>query len=483
MSDSASSLFWFRQDLRLADNPALASAVSRGCPLVLLYVLDEETPGEHAVGGAQRWWLHHSLAALAAEIERLGGRLTLRRGSAAEVLEAVVRESGADAVFWNRCYEPFAVERDRRLKERLKADDIAVESDNAALLVEPWRLKTGAGEPYKVYSPFWRALREAYNEPAPLPPPQSLPKSPKVKSDRLEAWGLLPTKPDWAAGFGEWWEPGEAGAQTRLADFLDQGVESYKADRDRPDRLGTSRLSPHLHLGELGPRQVWHATRLAAEAAGGKQGAEKFLSELAWREFSHHLLFHYPDLPEKNWRSQFDAFPWRSDEKAFRAWTAGRTGYPIVDAGMRELWQSGWMHNRVRMVVASFLIKHLLIDWRKGAAWFWDTLVDADLANNAASWQWVAGSGADAAPYFRVFNPILQGERFDPEGHYVRRWVPELAKLPANHIHQPWEAPAEVLEAAGVTLGKDYPHPLVEHGAARRRALAAFEEIKKDAAE
>jgi deoxyribodipyrimidine photo-lyase len=481
-SSAAPSLFWFRQDLRLADNPALTQAAERGGPLVCVFVLDDETPGAWAPGGASRWWLHHSLAALDQALRQRGSRLVLRRGPAAEVMAALAEETGARQVFWNRCYEPFAVRRDTALKAALQDGGRAVQTSNAALLLEPWEVKTGGGEPYKVFTPFWRALKGAYRDRAPLPAPKTLPDGMRIASAALEDWALLPTKPDWAGGLRARWSPGEAGAQARLRRFLQARLGDYREARDRPDLDGTSCLSPHLHFGEIGPRQVWHATRHALAAGGGEAAAEKFLSELAWREFSQHLLFHFPALPEANWRGEFDAVEWRDDAAALAAWQRGRTGYPIVDAGLRELWATGWMHNRVRMIAASFLIKDLLIDWRAGQAWFWDTLVDADLGNNAAGWQWVAGSGADAAPYFRVFNPVLQGERFDPAGDYVRRWVPELARLPAKWIHKPWEADAATLGAAGVTLGRDYPERLVAHDAARRRALDAFATVKQGAA-
>ena len=468
------SLLWFRQDLRLADNRALVQAAERTGPLLCLYVLDE------TIGGAQRWWLHHSLAALDASLRQRGNRLVLRRGSAAAVVEELAEAAGADSVFWNHCYEPAAIERDKALKERLKAIGLKVVSENASLLVEPWQVKTGAGGPYKVYAPFRAALEAAFDQRKPLPAPKTLPRPPEgMEGDRLEDWGLLPEAPNWAAGFDEHWAPGEAAAQKRLAYFVDELLGDYPQGRDRPDVDGSSRLSPCLHWGELSPRQIWHAVRHHADRKGGDAAADKFLSELGWREFSYHLLYHFPTLPAANWRTRFDAFPWRHDAKGLTAWQRGLTGYPIVDAGMRQLWQSGWMHNRVRMVVASFLVKDLLIDWREGAAWFLDTLVDADLANNSAQWQWVAGSGSDATPYFRIFNPVLQGERFDPAGDYVRRWVPELAPLPAEWIHQPWKAPAGVLAKAGVALGGSYPKPIVDHKAARERALAALASIKE----
>lgn len=475
---SRPSIVWFRQDLRLADNPALAAAAARGAPILPLFILDDS--GDWAPGGASRWWLHHSLAALSNDLKKLGAPLCLRRGKAQDILHEVVRQCGAAAVFWNRCYEPAAVARDKALKEWLKNDGIEAASFNGALLAEPWELKTGQGEPYKVFTPFWKALQAAGAPPQPVPRPKKLKGVTGAASEKLEAWQLLPTRPDWAGGLRENWTPGERGAAERLSDFLDATAAGYKAERDRPDRSGTSRLSPHLHWGEISPRQVWHATRHAVAAGRLTDGAaEAFLRQLGWRDFSHNLLFHWPDFPEQPWRAAFAAFPWNDDDAAFDAWCRGRTGYPIVDAGLRELWATGWMHNRVRMIAASFLVKDLLIPWQRGEAWFWDTLVDADLANNAAGWQWVAGCGADAAPYFRIFNPVSQGEKFDPKGDYVRRWVPELAGLPDDAIHRPWEASAEVLNKAGVILGESYPHPIVDHKAARARALAGYEKVKE----
>lgn len=447
--------------------------------MLALYVLDDETPGPWRLGGASRWWLHGSLAALQRAVAARGGTLILRRGRAEDALPAFVRECAAAEVHWSRCYEPFAVERDKRLKTALAKTGVAVESHNAALLHEPWTLRTGLGGPFKVYSAFWRAALAvgpvALPKPAPkrIPAPQTLP-----ASDELDDWGLLPRRPDWAAGLRASWTPGETGARTRLDAFLDAALGGYAMRRDRPDCAFTSRLSPHLHFGEIGPRQVWAAVeRSLEERPQDRSDAGKFQSELGWREFAAHLLFHFPELAEQNWRPSFDQFPWAADEAAITAWQRGETGYPIVDAGMRELWATGWMHNRVRMVVASFLIKDLLVHWRRGEEWFWDTLVDADLANNAAGWQWVAGSGADAAPYFRVFNPVTQGAKFDPDGAYVRRWIPEIAALPDKHIHAPWEAPLSVLADAGIQLGRTYPAPIVDHAKARLRALAAYKQI------
>lgn len=470
------AIMWFRQDLRLADNPALNAAAESGAPLIPLFILDEDVMQP---GGASRWWLHHSLAALAKSLDKKGVSLVLRKGRAEEALLALIEETGAKAVYWNRCYDPRAVARDKKLKEELRGMGVGAESFNGGLLTEPWMLRTKAGEPYKVFTPFWKALQQA-DIPAPLKAPARLQKGPKVKSDKLEAWNLLPEKPDWAGGLRETWTPGEEGARKRLEHFLDNRLRDYAAKRDLPAVEATSGLSPHLHWGEIGPRQIWSAVEsiFRSDATQTKPGSA-FLRELAWRDFSYNLLFNWPTLETENWKDEFDRFPWAENRKGFKAWTKGETGYPIVDAGMRELWHTGYMHNRVRMIAASFLIKDLLIHWKEGAAWFWDTLVDADAANNAASWQWVAGSGADASPYFRIFNPVLQGEKFDPQGDYVRRWVPELEKLDAAYIHKPWAAPEAALKRAGIVLGSTYPRPLIDHAEARDRALAAYKKIKK----
>ena len=478
---SAPVIVWFRQDLRLADNPALAEAVACGRPVLPVYLLDDAAPVDELPGGAARWWLHQSLAALAADLTARGAPLLLRRGDAGALLRDLVTETGATAVHWNRCYEPGAIARDRGLKEELRESGIAARSFNAALLCEPWQAATGAGGPYKAFTPYWKAVRADLLPSAPVAAPESIAgMATPPAGDSLDDWALLPTAPDWAGGLRNAWTPGEAGARQCLGDFLDDRLAAYADGRDRPDRAVTSRLSPHLHWGEIGPRQVWHALAHRRDAAGAGVGAsaDKFLSEIGWREFAHHLLFHFPDLPKANWKRDFDDFAWRDDAAGLAAWRRGRTGYPLVDAGMRELWSTGWMHNRVRMVAASFLVKHLLVDWRAGAAWFWDTLVDADLANNAAGWQWVAGSGADAAPFFRIFNPVTQGEKFDPEAVYIRRWVPELAALPDRYVHQPWDAPDDVCAAAGFVRGESYPAPIVDHKLARTRALETWQAIR-----
>ena len=472
---------WLRQDLRLADNPALAYASASGRPVIVLYLFDTD-PDQRPMGGASLWWLNRSLTALSSSLQAIGSRLILRKGKASEVLPQVVTETGAGQVVWNRLYEPSAIARDTSLKAELKATGVEVQSFNAALLNEPWTVETGSGGPYKVFTPYWRAARAKVGQQPALPAPQSL-VSPErwPASDTLSDWQLQPTHPDWSTGFDDW-TPGEVGALENLNDFLGGPANDYAEGRDQPGKTGTSRLSPHLHFGEISPRQVWIAAHGASAMGDLNEGArDKFLAEIGWREFNHHLLFHFPTLPTANFKPGFDRFAWQEDAEGLKAWQRGLTGYPMVDAGMRELWATGWMHNRVRMITASFLIKHLLIHWREGEAWFWDTLLDADLANNAAGWQWTAGTGADASPYFRIFNPFSQGEKFDPKGDYIRRWVPELARLPNKVIHRPWEATAFELSTAGITLGKTYPRPIIDHAKARARALSAYAALKDDA--
>ncbi len=478
------ALLWFRQDLRLSDNPALQHLLNEDYVIIPLYIWDDALDAPYAsAGGAAQWWLHHSLAMLRDSLESYGSRLILRKGEPSDILTEIADATQASAISWNRCYEPAVIARDKAIKQSLKDAGLEVSSHAASLLFEPWTIQNKSGEAFKVYSPFWRhCLKESeprspYDKPEDIPSPGQWP-----PSDRLDDWQWLPSAPDWAGGLRDAWKPGETAAHRRLQAFLDEQVVDYKEQRDRPDCDSTSRLSPYLHHGEISPHQIWHSARQAygqADDKATRKAIDKFLSEVGWREFSYHLLYHFPTLPEENFRPEFDDFPWKEDDEALTRWQRGQTGYPIIDAGMRELWHTGWMHNRVRMIVASFLIKDLLLHWRHGEDWFWDTLVDADLANNAASWQWVAGSGADAAPYFRVFNPILQGKKFDPDGVYVKRWVPELDKLPAEHLHAPWEAPEEVLNKVGITLGDIYPMPIVDHAAARDRALTAFEQIKK----
>jgi deoxyribodipyrimidine photo-lyase len=468
----------FRYDLRLADNRALHAASESGKPVIPVFVWDEQTsPHARPLGGARKWWLHHSLNALSTAMKARGATLVLKRGKTAAIVDGLIDETGADLVLWNRRYDPQGVEVDTGLKAWLARRNVMAESFEGHLLHEPYALRTASGGYYRVYTPFWRALAGQPDPRDPVAAPTTLKSwQREIASETLDDWNLLPQHPDWAKGFTDW-TPGEEVAHQRLADFLDGAIEHYSRERDRPDIEATSRLSPHLVHGEITPVQIWHALKAPMLRDHGA-GVAKFRREVAWREFCYHLLFHNPALHTENFNASFNAFRWDDRQDHFDAWKQGRTGYPIVDAGMRQLWQTGWMHNRVRMIVASFLIKHLLIDWRKGEEWFWDTLVDADPANNAAGWQWVAGTGADAAPYFRIFNPILQGEKFDPKGNYVRMFVPELAALPDKYLNQPWIAPQGVLDDAGIVLGETYPHPIVDHQSARRRALGAYAETR-----
>ena len=478
------ALFWLRDDLRLSDNPALCAAMATGAPLLCVYILDETSPGLRRLGGASKWWLHHSLKALAAALAAKGGRLDIFQGEAGPLVSSLAKACGASSMFWNRRYGQGEIALDSGLKARLRGMGLAVQSFNSHLLHEPWQLQTKSGGPFQVFTPYWRAAMAQRGWPTALAAPDALVAAPYPADAparvALSDLALLPSRPNWAKSLEPEWQPGEAGAQARLARFLDSGIDNYSEDRNRPDLPGkSSRLSPHLRFGEISPRQIVQAAEDSARRGQARQSdADKYVSEIGWREFSYHLLYHQPDLATRNFAPRFDAFPW-SDVPVtlIKAWQQGRTGYPIVDAGMRELWQTGTMHNRVRMITASFLTKHLMADWRIGEAWFWDTLCDADPASNPASWQWVAGSGADAAPYFRIFNPVLQGQRFDPQGAYVRRFVPELAALPDTWLHKAWEAPPEILARAGIRLGRDYPHPVVDHATARNRALAAFAQL------
>jgi deoxyribodipyrimidine photo-lyase len=477
---TAPIIVWFRDDLRLSDHPALTAAVETGAPILPLYILDDATPGRLCIGGASRWWLHGSLASLAEDLKKWGGALCLRRGKTASVVGALLAETGASAIYATRGYEPWEPALEKDVARACKATGADFRLFGGRLLFEPEAIVTGDGGPYRVFTPFWKACLAADAPRAPLPKPDS-PRFAEAKSDKLEGLQLLPKRPDWAGGLRETWQPGEERAQTRLRDFIDKRLARYAEDRSRLDVSATSRLSPHLHFGEISPNQVWHSVALAASRRGARadHGTEPYLRELGWREFSYHLLHRNPAMPTEPLRPEFAALPWRDDPAGLAAWQKGETGYPIVDAAMRELWHTGFMPNRTRMIAASFLVKHLLIPWQTGADWFLDTLVDADLANNSASWQWVAGCGADAAPYFRIFNPVLQGEKFDANGDYVRRWVPELSDLPAPHIHAPWQAPDPALAQANIKLGKTYPLPIVDHARARARALAAFATIRR----
>ncbi|MBS0287902.1 MAG: deoxyribodipyrimidine photo-lyase [Proteobacteria bacterium] len=470
-------IVWFRQDLRIHDNPAFFYAAKTKAPLLLVYILDTKTK-QWQPGAASRWWLHHSLDALSKELsQKYQAKLILTMGNPAQIIPSLVKEHQATAVYWNRCYEPQAILRDQEIKQDLMNKKIEVHSFNGALLKEPWEVLNKSKQPFKVFTPFWKALQQHIMREILPAPAQFI--SVKAQSLNLEAYHLLPTLP-WDNGLKENWVPGEVAAKNHLKQFLTKHVKDYKVLRDYPKLRATSRLSPHLHFGEISPIQIWHAAMAFKDKNASLQtDIMHFLSEIAWREFSNYLLYYFPELPDKAYQTAFNHFPWEINKKYLSAWQKGLTGYPIVDAGMRELWHTGWMHNRVRMIVASFLIKHLLQPWQSGEAWFWDTLVDADLANNAASWQWVAGSGADAAPYFRIFNPIIQGEKFDKDGEYVKQWVPELKQLEAKFVHKPWEAPDNVLKQAGIRLGQDYPLPIVNHESARKKALAAYKKLPK----
>jgi deoxyribodipyrimidine photo-lyase len=474
MSASSPLIVLFRSDLRLADHPALAMAARSGRPVIPVFVFDEGN--RHAMpGAASRWWLHHSLDRLAEALAALGSRLILRRGNAARVLPQLVRETGAGGVLASRSHEPR-----QRAVERLIADSgVGLKLFPGNHLFEPGTVLTQTGAPYRVFTPFHRACLEAPAPDAPIAAPAAL-AAPGLwpASDTLADWGLLPAAPDWAGGLRESWTPGEAGAAHRLEAFLDRTAAGYADARDIPAGDGTSRLSPHLHFGEVSARQVWHAAIDHPDAGGA--GIAAFLREVMWREFSCHLLHHFPEMTHRPLRREFEAFPWNHDDEALRAWQRGETGYPIVDAGMRQLWRTGWMHNRVRMIAASFLVKDLRLDWRLGAAWFLDTLVDADAANNSSGWQWVAGCGTDAAPYFRVFNPALQARKFDPEGRYVRRWIPELGNVPDPYVAEPWTMMPARRETMGLGLGQSYPDRIVDHVEARKRALAAFGRMNDD---
>lgn len=469
------SLVWLRDDLRIADNPALRAAVDSDAPVAVCFVLDEESDGIRPHGGASRWWLHGSLERLGADLHERGARLILRRGPAEAVIPQLAEELDAGAVFWNRRYGGAERRIDTAVKSTLRESGLVATSFQGSLLYEPWTVRTGSGGPYTVYTPFWRACLKREHPRQPLPAPRAIDGiSGSVASDDLADWALLPTHPDWAGGLRERWQPGERAAMKRLHAFVAEQMDDYADGRDHPAQDATSNLSPHLRWGEISPFQVWHVVDESQRGRHRSEGAAKFIAELGWREFCAQLYFSWPDLATKNFDSRFDRFPWghpSSDELA--DWQQGRTGFPLVDAGMRELWNTGYMHNRVRMVVASFLIKNMLVDWRVGEQWFWDTLVDADAASNAANWQWVAGSGADASPYFRVFNPVTQSEKFDPQGSYIRSYVPELAAVQGKTVHQPWTASDTLLDD-----GDGYGERILDLAESRSRALDAFESIK-----
>lgn len=468
------AIVWFRQDLRLKDHPALHHAATQGYQILPVYILDDENAGEWCMGGASRWWLHQSLQSLNRSLKN---NLHFYKGRAEEILPSLVTQKNATAVFWNRCYEPWQIQRDAQIKTTLKEQNTEVLSFNASLLWEPWDIKKDDGTPYKVFTPFYRnGCLKAPEPPAPLSTPSEIFFSGQENQTSLHTLGLLP-KIKWYEDMEKFWDAGESAAQERFRHFLHYGLKGYKEGRNRPDLEKISRLSPYLHFGEISVRDVWHAVRSYAIAHGLESDTDTFCSELGWREFSHALLYQNPDLPESPLNKKFSAYPWEENKTYLELWQHGQTGIPIVDAGMRQLWKTGWMHNRVRMITASFLVKNLRLHWRHGENWFWDTLVDADLANNAASWQWVAGCGADAAPYFRIFNPVTQGEKFDPDGAYVREFVPELKNMPNTYIHKPWEAPKAILNSANISLGRNYPLPIVDLKKSREKALEGYKSL------
>lgn len=467
----APTIVWFRLDLRLEDNAALHAAAAGG-PVVPVFIGSPADGDPWPPGAASRWWLGRSLSALDADLRKLGGGLIVRRGPSAAVLAELARETGAIALYFNRRVEPALIREEQAVVDACSSLGLEIKAFNGSLLLDPAAIRSKEGRPYRIFTPFWNACLPLLRRVSALPAPDPLAFPPRLPlSLPLEELALVPAQP-WGDKLAGGWTPGEAGAQAALRRFIDGHLDGYGAGRDRPDQDGTSRLSPHLHFGELSPRKAW-------AAAEGMRGAEEWQRQIVWREFAHHSLACFPQMPGDPFRPEFARFPWSTAPDAFEAWRRGRTGYPLVDAGMRELWATGWMHNRVRMVAASFLTKHLLLSWQDGERWFWDTLVDADLANNAFGWQWTAGCGADAAPYFRIFNPVLQAEKSDPEGSYIRRWVPELARLPLPWLFQPWNAPAALLKEAGITLGRDYPAPIVDHAESRTRALAAYRWIRR----
>ena len=469
------SIYWFRQDLRLSDNPALSAAIESG-KVLPVYILDDINSKDHKMGEASRWWLHHSLINLN---EKLNGKLSFYNDDPSKVFEELIKQYDVNSIFWNRCYEPWRIKRDKDLKIDLEKKNINIETYNGSLLWEPWKVLKSDGTPYRVFSPYYK--RGCLGATPPREPIKQ-PDLENIISNSFDNLTLsdLNLLPDvkWFNEMEQIWKPGEDGAKDKLHLFLDNGLLGYKEGRNFPSRKNVSQLSPHMHFGEVSPNQVWYGAQLKEGEKGIDKDLTHFLSELGWREFSYNLLYHFPSLPKENLQKKFDNFPWEVNEGYLDKWKKGLTGFPIVDAGMRELWQTGYMHNRVRMIVGSFLVKNLLLHWHEGEKWFWDCLIDADLASNSASWQWVAGSGADAAPYFRIFNPIAQGIRFDPEGEYTKKYIPELKNIPNKYLYSPWEAPQDILDEASIELGKDYPHPIVDLKQSREKALDAFSVIR-----
>ena len=474
------TLLWFRQDLRIDDNSAVAAAIERGAPIVPVLIWAPQEEGNWQPGGATKWWLHHALADLGAQFAEIGLRLIIRdarENSSLETLLELAQQTKADSVFWNRRHEPLLAKRDAEVKCGLEAAGISTGSRESSVLFAPETIANKSGKPFKVFTPMWKHP-QTLEMPAPVRVKSAAAKAPAKwpASAQLGSLRLLP-KIGWDSGISEFWgTPSRNAALKHLRKFIRSGAESYPELRDSPSDDGTTRLSPYLHLGQVGVREMWGM--LANASNRSNEFDTGIMRQIIWREFAHHLLHHFPHIPQQPLRPEFSLFPWEEDSAMLRRWQHGETGYPIVDAGMRQLWQTGWMHNRVRMIVGSLLVKHLLQHWVEGARWFWDTLVDADLANNTLGWQWIGGCGADAAPYFRIFNPIIQGEKFDPDGKFVSRYVPELKNVPAKCIHQPWKLGDLDLSGMGVVLGRDYPAPIIEHSAGRKRALVAFQKLK-----
>lgn len=469
------TIVWFRKDLRIEDHPALLAAQQKGGPIIPVYIWAPQEEGEWPLGAASKWWLHHSLEALENSLAEINLKLIIRKGDSLTVLMEIIQESKADTLFWHNRYEPVSIARDRVIKNKLIEKGLRVQSFNGSLLFEPVEISTKQNTPYKVFTPFWNCCLKTNDSFIPLKAPglcRGFESS--LFSEKINNLNLLPTI-QWDKGLQSEWRPGEKNALENLKLTVETIVDGYATNRDRPDIDGVSKLSPHLHFGEVSPRQVWNAVtnRFPEEC----EQSNSFLRQLGWREFAHYLLYHFPHTPTQPLQERFIHFKWKENDKALKAWQRGLTGYPLVDAGMRQLWHIGWMHNRVRMIVGSFLVKDLMLPWQLGAKWFWDTLVDADLANNTLGWQWIAGCGADAAPYYRIFNPTTQGEKFDITRGYVRKWIPELASLPDKWLYKPWLAPKNELDQAGVVLGVDYPYPIVDHAIVRLEALELFQNL------
>lgn len=464
-------IVWHRNDLRLEDHPALFVACQGGSKVLPLFIVSKEIA---CLGAASKWWLQMSLHSLNKEYKKRGGGLVIREGEPFAVISSLLKEGKIEELYFHHSFTPEGRKEEEAMIKGCKKKGINITVFNGNYLVKPKEILSGLGKPYTVFAPFFKALERLYDHKPSLPSPSSISFARGIKGEKIEDLPLLPKK-GWYVGIAKFWQPGREGALSRLKCFCEEGIAGYKKERDFPGNTGTSLLSPHLHFGEISPREIWEG---AYKSRGA--GKESYLRQIGWREFASQFLYHFPKVAKKNWKPSFNSFPWKGKLSELKKWQKGETGYPIVDAGMRQLWETGWMHNRVRMIVASFLVKDLMIDWRKGAAWFWDTLVDADLANNILGWQWVAGSGPDAAPFFRIFNPVLQGEKFDPQGEYVRKYVPELGKLPLKWLHRPWEAPSDILEKAKIELGKGYPMRLVDHQKAREKTLKSYAKIIKN---